>query len=111
MMILIKTAKFPPVDSFIFSILLYGLITIEIKNQLKKLQSFYSGCVGYLVIGKYENQKGERERNYSVRTKLNIPAIESRTEYNKLKTYISWGNTMSFAYLNNTNEINERINN
>ena len=60
-----------------------------------------------------EDMKTKKEqitKNQEIRKNFNIPTIESKLEYYKLKTYLSWKNTLSFAYLNNIETIEKQIN-
>ena len=78
------------------------MTTIKInKTNMARLQFLYSGCVRFPILGNYEAQKDEHVKNIHVRDKINIATIESRLRYIKYKMYISWENTLSFAYLNN----------
>ena len=95
--------------SLIGSILLYGLNAIHINNaRIKKLQTFYSGCIRYLIYGRYEDRE-ERLIGQQISNGLNIPTIESELNYRKYKVYITWKSTMSFSYLNFVDEIEKRL--
>ena len=66
-------------DSLIGSIILYGLNTLNINNaQLKKLQTFYSGRMRYLIYGRYEAQKGRMVNSTKIRGCLSQNGREQR---------------------------------
>ena len=73
-----KNLKIMLFDSLISSMILYGLNTLNVKTQIGKLQKFYSGCIRYIIYGKYEDKQEKMVNNTKIREDLNIPTIESR---------------------------------
>ena len=84
--------------SLIGSILLYGLNTIDICGpRIRKLQTFYSGRIRFLLHGRYEDQKEQLVGNQIIRNIRNILTIGSKLEYYKIQTYITWGSTIRYV--------------
>ena len=78
---LIKNDKIDPklklllFDSLVGSVLLYGLTTIKInKTKMAQIQSFYSGCLRFLILGNYEAQKINMKK-YRYQRKAKYPHI------------------------------------
>ena len=98
-------------QSLVQSVLLYSLSLLPLKAaQVDQLQIFYSKCIRFLLEKRYSELDGKPKSNYVLRDTHNIPTIDSKLRYYRIRTYANWKNAMSIAYLNNMNFAHEQLN-
>ena len=78
-------------DSLVGSVLMCGLRIIPLNHShITEIQSFYSGCIRSLIQGRYADLGRKHLINYNIREIHNIPTIEGRLLYQRLRMYINW---------------------